>query len=155
MQDAYFNILLKSDEEQLILLCQSNKINYSICHDPYFWKLKFQQDDIPKMIPIYNNDLIDYYWTVKAIKTLKLLTVCYHILFYLNPKTYQVNVMANLFPKDYALKNLESSDFKLRIFMIGKGHYNVEYLGKLIFNNMGQQKLLSILKAHLPYIIPS
>lgn len=47
LYDINFNILLKSDIDSVLNLCQVNKQFNQICNDSYFWKKKFEHDTIP------------------------------------------------------------------------------------------------------------
>lgn len=43
--DDLFYLMLYSDMETMTNICLMRKINH--CHDPYFWKLKFNLDKLP------------------------------------------------------------------------------------------------------------
>ena len=64
--EILINILLKSDYEQIVKICQQSKRLRNICDDRYFWQNKAQRDFGQKLPKEINNPKIGY---------LKLLTV--------------------------------------------------------------------------------
>lgn len=53
--DTLFNIMLRSDIETITSICLTRPISY--CSDEYFWKLKFDQSQLPILTKIWPTTL--------------------------------------------------------------------------------------------------
>ena len=50
--DTWLNVLLQSDQETLKTSCMLNTTTAKICNQSTFWKLKFEQDQLPYLIGV-------------------------------------------------------------------------------------------------------
>ncbi len=65
-KDTWSNVLLQADAETLKTSCIINKDTVDICKDLQFWKLKYEQENLPFIITTDN--YIDDYDKIKKIK---------------------------------------------------------------------------------------
>ncbi len=69
-KDTWLNVLLQSDTETLKTSCFINKDTVNICNDLQFWKLKFEQDNLPFLLKKDTlENYIKNYNKIKKIKT--------------------------------------------------------------------------------------
>lgn len=69
-KDTWLNVLLQSDTETLKTSCFINNDTVNICNDLQFWKLKFEQDNLPFLLKKDTlENYIKNYNKIKKIKT--------------------------------------------------------------------------------------
>ena len=69
-KDTWLNVLLQSDTETLKTSCFINNDTINICNDLQFWKLKFEQDNLPFLLKKDTlENYIKNYNKIKKIKT--------------------------------------------------------------------------------------
>jgi hypothetical protein len=68
-KDTWLNVLLQSDTETLKTSCFINKDTDNICNDLQFWKLKFEQDNLPFLLK--KDTLENYIKNYNKIKKIK------------------------------------------------------------------------------------
>ena len=71
MNDIYFNILLGSDIDDIVINCQANTESLKLCQTKHFWMAKFKHDRLPYLISSFDH-MKDYVAAYQLIKSYKL-----------------------------------------------------------------------------------
>src|SRR3990167_4470268 len=68
-EDTIFKIMLHMDIVDLSSFCQAGKVANELCHNQYFWRLKFKQDDLPIIKPFsYHTNYSQEYQLTKIAR---------------------------------------------------------------------------------------